>query len=113
MNLIAAIDHLKELQPGWDSYDGAPVDLATREHAKTFVAKASRVLGNAFWAPKIGPTADGGVTLLWRKPGVPTKVEVRFSPSGDSYVIFQRRTVLAKGPIAGFDFDSIRKYVVA
>jgi hypothetical protein len=104
MSTDTAIDVLKELQPGWDSYDGASVELSVREDAKSFLAKVARALGDAYWAPKVGPTADGGVAFLWRKPGVPRKIEVRISPTaGNSFIIFQRVTVLKKGSLSAFD----------
>ncbi len=101
---IAAIDRLKELPSGWDTYDGAAIDLTAREHAKSFVYDAAKVMGAAFWNPKVGPTADGGVALLWKKPGVPTKAEALFSSRGDRFVVFQSRKILEKGPIKGPDF---------
>jgi len=104
MSTREAIDHLKEFQPGWDSYEGDRVDLTAREHAKAFVAHAANVLGPAFWTPKVGPTPDGGVALIWRKPGLAIKAEALFSPVGDHFIVYQRRKVLAKGAITGPEF---------
>jgi hypothetical protein len=109
----AAINHLKEVQPDWNSYEAERVELTSREHAKTFVAKAAHELGPAFWSPKVGATADGGVALIWRKPGLPTKAEVLFSPSGDRFIVFQRRHVLAKGPITHQTRPDFLKLVLA
>ena len=100
----SAIDRLKELQRGWNSYGGSMVDLTSREHAKAFLYDAAHALGPAYWSPKVGATADGGIALVWRKPGVPTKAEALFSPAGDRFIVFRRREILARGPIKGPEF---------
>jgi hypothetical protein len=105
-----AIDKLKELRPDWDSYGAGEIMLSAREQAKRFIEHVERTLGAQFADPIVGPTADGGVVLIWRhKPGLP-KVEAFFSPVGDQrYVVLRERTVLAQGPIKDSEF--IRQHV--
>ena len=54
----AAIDTLKELPSGWDSYAASPIGVSVREHAKTFLGDLVRICGPSYTSPVVGPTAD-------------------------------------------------------
>jgi hypothetical protein len=95
---VTAIDKLKELQPDWDSYGAGAPHLSPRERAKGFVYAVVRELGPEYARPRVGPTPDGGVVLIWRKQGR-RKVEVFFSPEGNRFAVMQDRKLLANGPL--------------
>jgi len=104
-----AIDKLKGLQqPGWDSHDADPIQVAALEQAKGFIRLVERKVGPEYASPVVGPTADGGVALIWRKPGH-TKVEAFFSPEGSRYVVIRDRKLIARGPVKDSDF--VRQFV--
>jgi hypothetical protein len=95
---VTAIDKLKDLQPSWDSYGASAPDLHAREQAKSFVYVVAEKLGPEYAHPRVGPMADGGVALIWRKPGHP-KVEVFFAHDGPRFAVMYERKLLAKGPL--------------
>jgi hypothetical protein len=100
-----AIDRLKDLRQDWDSYGAGEIMVSARERAKRFVEDVAQSLGPRFTRPTVGPTADGGVVLIWRqKAGLP-KAEAFFSPTGAGrYVVVVGRTVLEQGPIKDAEF---------
>jgi hypothetical protein len=100
---VTAIDKLKELQPNWDSYGAGAPDLHAREQAKGFVYAVAEKLGPEYAHPRVGPTADGGVALIWRRPGHP-KVEVFFAPDGPRFAVMHARKLLDKGPVTSLTF---------
>lgn len=116
LKALAAIDDLKELSSGWDSYEADPVALAARESAKRFLRRIAEILGAEYANPVVGPTPEGGVALLWRRPGAP-KIEVSFSPTGSiRYVVPHHGKLLERGPVV--DPDSIvtsvlKRYLIA
>ncbi len=99
----AAIDKLKELQPGWDSYGAETIGPSERENAKGFVTRVLRTLGPDYLHMKVGPTADGGVALIWRGRDA-LKVEAFFSPAGNRYLVFSRKGLVDRGPLTGTEF---------
>lgn len=107
---LLAIDKLKELQPDWDSYGAGEIALSAREQAKRFIALVEQALGPAYANPLVGPTADGGVVLIWRQqPSLP-EVSAFFSPEGNHrYVVLHERSLVAQGPIGDPEF--VRQYV--
>jgi hypothetical protein len=104
-----AIDRLKELQPDWDSYGACEITLSAREQAKRFIALVERALGARYANPLVGPTADGGVVLIWRqRPG--PEVEAFFAPDGSRrYVVLDGGRLVGRGPIEDPEF--LRQYV--
>ncbi len=83
---FAAIDRLKTLQMGWDSYDADPPDPFALKYAKEFLIEIRQALGPNFANPIVGPTAESGVALVWRKKGQ-GEVDAFFSPAGGRYVV--------------------------
>ena len=83
---FAAIDRLKTLQTGWDSYDADPPDPFALTYAKEFLTEIMQALGSSFANPIVGPTAESGVALVWRKKGQ-GEVDAFFSPAGGRYVV--------------------------
>jgi hypothetical protein len=95
----AALDELRDLKPGWDSYDAEPIRAEIVEQAKFCLHEVERFLGSEYAAPIIEPTADGGVALIWRKPGR-GEVTAVFAPSAAKYVVIgDDRQFVGKGPI--------------
>ena len=109
---LLAIDKLKELPPDWDSYGAGEIAMSAREEAKRFITLVERTFGTAYANPLVGPTADGGVVLIWRqRPGLP-EVEAFFSPEGNHrYVVLHEQSVVAQGPIKDPEF--VRQYVTS
>src|SRR5712692_8091660 len=93
---MAAIDNLKDLQPGWDSYGAGPIGLWVREQAKNFLRSVADSIGAGWAHPAVGPTAEGGLALIWRGAGQ-RKVEIFFSPEGNRFVVLQDRKLMDKG----------------
>ena len=63
--VIRAIRDLAALQPGWDSYRGAPVGEEARRRALAFVTTLLTHLDAPVPPPVVGPSPDGGVVLRW------------------------------------------------
>ena len=101
---LVAIDKLKELEPDWDSYGAGEIALSAREEAKRFIALVEQTLGAAYANPLVGPTADGGVALIWRQRAGQPKVEAFFSPEGNRYVVIHGPKIVDQGPIKGPEF---------
>jgi hypothetical protein len=60
---------LKALPKDWDSYGAEPLDAATVDKARAFLAAAS-----------VGPTVMGGVQIEWHIHGL--DIEIEFLPDG-------------------------------
>ena len=69
-------DHkrLRELKPGWDSYDAKPIDPRCIEKAFEFWRET-----RGPWT--VVPCADGGVQLERHSDGL--DIEIRVSPASD------------------------------
>ena len=106
---LVAIDKLKELEPDWDSYGAGAIALSAREQAKRFITLVEHTLGAAYAKPLVGPTAEGGVALIWRQETGQPKVEAFFSPEGNRYVVIHRGKIVDQGPIKDPEF--VRQYV--
>jgi hypothetical protein len=103
------IRNLRRLEAGWDSYEAAPVSGEAMEWAVSCVYQA-HASGLLFPEPIVGPTADGGVELVWHKPGREDEVHAIFSPSGGRYVVIgPDRRVAAQGPIDHFFVRQVLK----
>ena len=83
---IAAIDRLADLPEGWDSYEAPRISEQSRESAKGCLNQVQRLLGSKYANPVVGPTADGGVALSWRKERGP-EVDLICSAIGARYVV--------------------------
>lgn len=85
-NIFDKIDRLADLQEGWDSYGGKPVNKTTRSGAKLVLAD---LMGSGVFStfPEITPTCSGGIQAEWRNGGV--ELELCFNPgSGKVDVCF-------------------------
>ena len=107
---MAAIDRLKELQPGWDSYGADQIATSSIEEAKRIVREVQRALGPNYARPIVGPTPDSGVALIWRKKGE-GEVDVLVSPTSCQSVVLSRtRDFVEKGPIT--DYEAFAREVI-
>lgn len=108
--IVVKIDQLKELKPGWDSYDADTIELAARQRAQAYVVLVEQDLGPRFVPPTVGATTDGGVTLIWRRPTGRLKLEAFFSPAGeDRYIVIHDRKLMGTGALKGPDV--VRQYI--
>jgi hypothetical protein len=98
-HVLDQIRNLRNLEAGWDSYDAAPVSDEAMKLALHCVYEA-RSFGLGYPEPIVGPTADGGVELIWQRPGREEEVHAIFSPSGARYIVIgSDRGVAVQGPI--------------
>jgi hypothetical protein len=98
LDQLRSLEELRTLKAGWDSYDADPVSAEAIDHARYCLVVAEQFLG-AGYNPVVGPTPDGGVALIWRKPGR-GEVNAIFSRAGNIYVVIdQDRRVARKGPL--------------
>ena len=74
---------LMDLAPNWDSYGGRPVSLATASHAFQLL---TRLCDFGLPAPRLVPTAPGGVQFEWDVEGV--ELELELEPGGGMVAIF-------------------------
>jgi hypothetical protein len=94
------IKNLGRLEAGWDSYEAAPISDAAMRSALHCLHEARGFFGGGYAEPIVGPTPDGGVALIWRKPGR-EEVNAIFSTQGAKYIIIGiDRRVTAQGPIS-------------
>lgn len=89
----------RDLGSDWDSYGAGPIGRWVREQAKTFLRSVAKTVGLGYAHPDVGPTAEGGLTLIWRGAGQP-KVQVFSSPEGCRFVVRQSRELIDKGSIS-------------
>ena len=79
-----AIKELTQLVPGWDGYDGMPVQSQVAEHAYRFL----EVIGeHTQFMPDIVPLSNGGVQLEWYIGA--NEVEVMIEPDCTTHVFFE------------------------
>ena len=98
-NALAALDSLKALQTGWDSYEAAPPDPFALKYARDCLLNVAQALGPSYANPGVGPTADAGVALVWRKKGQGA-VDALFTSAGGRYVVTgSDRGFITKGVI--------------
>lgn len=86
--VIAAIDELANLKPGWDSYDAAPIEEAARGRAIAFITTLLTHLDCDVPAPTVGPSPDGGVVLRWLTSDF--DIMVTFFAQGGEYSVVRR-----------------------
>jgi hypothetical protein len=96
-----AIERLKDLPEGWDSYQAPRVADAARGRAKLCLRSVREHLSSSYWNPLVGPTPDGGVTLLWRKGNGP-EVDILCSATGARYVLLSRGLIVQRGEVTDF-----------
>jgi len=70
------LTELAALQPGWDSYGGAPPDPMALRMAGIITTSA----------PSINPSGDGAVLLRWHVDGL--EIELWLEPGRSRSVIF-------------------------
>jgi hypothetical protein len=99
---LAAIDRFAELPEGWDSYDAPRIADVCRELARQCVSHVQRLLGPPYANPLVGPTAEAGVVLMWRKERG-SEIDVLCSPSGARYLVLNpHRQVVLSDAITDF-----------
>lgn len=113
-NALVALDSLKTLQIGWDSYEAPPPDGFALKYARECLLNVAQALGPRYANPVVGPTAEAGVALVWRTKGQGS-VDVLFTSSGGRYVITgSDRGFVAKGIIrdpVSFVREVLKQYV--
>lgn len=99
----SAIDRLGGLRQGWDSYDADPVHPFAQKLALECALAVVQLLSTPYDRPVVGATADGGVTLAWRKPGE-GEVVAFFSPSARKHYLLldARRMPVGKGEFSDY-----------
>jgi hypothetical protein len=103
-----AIDRLRELRAGWDSYAAdRPSELALK-HAKDCLLSVSHALGSAYVNPAVDPIPDPGVALVWRKKGH-GEVDALFSASTSRYIVIDsRREIVTKGELKNYEIFALQ-----
>lgn len=98
-----AIDRLRELRAGWDSYAAdRPGELALK-HAKDCLLRVSQALGSAYVNPAVDPIPDPGVALVWRKKGH-GEVDALFCASTSRYIVIDsKREIVTKGELKNYE----------
>lgn len=111
---LDGIEQLKGLDAGWDSYEAPRPDAFALKHARECLLQVVETLGLAYAKPVVGPTAEGGVALAWRKKDL-GEVDVLYTSSGGRYVVIGRdREHVATGSIESprsFAKTVLRQYV--
>jgi hypothetical protein len=95
-----AIDRLGNLGEGWDSYEAPAISPAARELAKACLKEIQRRLGPSYGNPRVGPTPEAGVALIWRAKG--QEVDVLCSPPQARYVVLTHDLVTERGEVDDF-----------
>jgi hypothetical protein len=113
---VDAIEELRELRRGWDSHSGKPISAHSRAAARRFVEAVTNSVGDEYSSPIVGPTASGGVALIWRRSRSRHKVEVFVSAVGalPRYLVLADGRVVASGHVddpKAFAAEIIQKYV--
>jgi hypothetical protein len=79
-NVSRMLQDLGHLRRGWDGHDAVPPRGEAIEEALTFVSDLQTFYRGLVPAPSVGPSPDGGVLLVWRRPT--TEAEVLFRGRG-------------------------------
>jgi hypothetical protein len=98
-----AIDRLRELRAGWDSYAADRPGALALKHARDCLSSVSQALGSAYVNPAVDPIPDPGVALVWRKKGH-GEVDALFSASTSRYVVIDsKREIVTKGELKNYE----------
>lgn len=79
-HVVAQLDELFRLGPGWDGHDAAPVERTSVARAKGFLIELHNRYQGLVPPPMVGPLPDGGVALVWRTEK--KEVEIDFIDNG-------------------------------
>lgn len=85
-SVIESIEHLINLDVGWDSYGAQPIDLVVVERVIKFL---DSFLDDELTVPDLVPTSEGGIQLEWDHDE--KVLELDFRPNGN-YVVFLQDT---------------------
>ena len=99
-----AIERLADLPAGWDSYGAPPIERAVLDRAKTCLAEIRWRLAPWYVEPTVGPDVDGGVELIWKRPGSAIHVLVG---TGDRFKVLVLRGETLVGPVQTKRLDEV------
>lgn len=99
MDTLTAIDHLKKLEPGWDSYGADAPDEPTVERAGVCLRDVVGALGQAYGQPEVRAIPDPGVSLTWRDRWHRAEVKLLVTPAVVEWVQLKNRHIVEQGSI--------------
>lgn len=96
--LLSELARLEELESNWDGYQAMPVDPRVIRVAKAFLTSGfGPVPPHVLNRPELVPTAEGGLSLGWRRDDVEALLEL--PPDHEPFIYVENGQQWWEGPV--------------
>lgn len=96
--VLAELRRFQRFEANWDGYEALPLDQGVIESAERFLTQYLSQPGDGFDRPSLMPTAEGGLSIEWRRGDVEFALEL--VPGGAILVYAEQGDQWWEGPLA-------------